>query len=44
VVFLLIEFPLRQQKSVLFTFRIVIFVAHFTHTCLILEVNFDFHI
>jgi hypothetical protein len=26
----LIEFPLRQQKSVLFTFRIVIFVAH-TH-------------
>jgi hypothetical protein len=28
----------------LFTFRIVIFVAHFTHTCLILEVNFDFQL
>jgi hypothetical protein len=42
VVFLLIEFPLRQQKSVSFTFRCaLIFVDTYAHT-LFLEVNFSF--
>jgi hypothetical protein len=44
VVFLLIEFPLRQQKSVSFIFRCaLIFVDTYAHT-LFLEVNFIFHI
>jgi len=38
----LIEFTLRQQKSVLFTFRIGIFVAHFAHTCLLFRSQFHF--
>jgi hypothetical protein len=43
VVFLLTEFPLRQQKSVSFTFRCaLIFVDTYAHT-LFLEVNFVFH-
>jgi hypothetical protein len=44
VVFLLTEFPLRQQKSVSFTFRCaLIFVDTYAHT-LFLEVNSVFHL
>jgi hypothetical protein len=41
----LIEFPLRQQKSVCyFYFRIDIFVAHFAHTCILFRSHFQFSI
>jgi hypothetical protein len=37
----LIEFPLRQQKSVCCLLSALLFLLH---TCLILDVNFDFQL